>query len=41
MSAHYRQPLDWNDKLIDDCQNTLDKWYRVYSDGAEICKTNR
>ena len=34
MSAHYKQPLDWNDKLINDCQNTLDKWYRVYS--AEI-----
>tara|TARA_B100000003_G_scaffold127534_1_gene114376 strand:+ start:28 stop:585 length:558 start_codon:yes stop_codon:yes gene_type:complete len=31
MSAHYRQPLDWNDKLINDCQNTLDKWYRIYS----------
>ena len=23
--------LDWNDKLINDCQNTLDKWYRIYS----------
>ena len=22
---------NWNDKLINDCQNTLDKWYRVYS----------
>jgi len=33
MSAHYKQPLDWNDKLITDCQNTLDKWYRVYSTG--------
>jgi len=31
MSAHYKQPLDWNDKLINDCQSTLDKWYRVYS----------
>ena len=31
MSAHYKQPLDWNDKLINDCQNTLDKWYRIYS----------
>ena len=31
MSAHYKQPLDWNDKLINDCQNTLDKWYRVNS----------
>ena len=31
MSAHYKQPLDWNDKLLSNCQNTLDKWYRVYS----------
>ena len=31
MSAHYKQPLDWNDKLINDCQNTLDKWYGIYS----------
>ncbi len=31
MSAHYKQPLDWNDKLLNDCKNTLDKWYRVYS----------
>ena len=27
MSAHYKQPLDWNDKLIDQCQNTINKWY--------------
>ena len=20
MSAHYKQPLDWNDKLLEDCQ---------------------
>ncbi len=31
MSAHYKQPLDWNEKLINDCQNILDKWYRIYS----------
>ena len=30
MSAHYKQPLDWNEKLINDCQNTIDKWYEVY-----------
>ena len=30
MSAHYKQPLDWNDKLIDECQKTLDKWYTCY-----------
>jgi cysteinyl-tRNA synthetase len=30
ISAHYKQPLDWNDKLLNDCQNTIDKWYNVY-----------
>ena len=30
MSTHYKQPLDWNDKLLESCQNTLDKWYKVY-----------
>ncbi len=27
MSAHYKQPLDWNQKLFQDCQNTIQKWY--------------
>ena len=30
MSAHYKQPLDWNEKLLNDCHNTIDKWYEVY-----------
>ena len=30
ISAHYKQPLDWNDKLIDQCQNTINKWYESY-----------
>ncbi len=30
MSAHYKQPLDWNDKLIEDCKNTMEKWYSLY-----------
>ena len=30
MSTHYKQPLDWNDKLIDQCQNTLNKWYENF-----------
>ncbi len=30
MSAHYKQPLDWNDKLINQCQNTLNKWYENF-----------
>ncbi|WP_440652348.1 cysteine--tRNA ligase [Candidatus Pelagibacter sp. HIMB1542] len=32
MSAHYKQPLDWNDKLLEDSQNTINKWYNVYVD---------
>ena len=27
MSAHYKQPLDWNEKLFQDCQKTIQKWY--------------
>ena len=38
MSAHYKQPLDWNDKILNDCQNTLDKWYRVYSSNLKSVK---
>ena len=30
ISAHYKQPLDWNDKLLNDCKNTIEKWYTVY-----------
>jgi cysteinyl-tRNA synthetase len=38
MSAHYKQPLDWNDKLLDDCYNTLDKWYSVYTSNIDNVK---
>ncbi len=30
ISAHYKQSLDWNDKLIEDCQNIINKWYEAY-----------
>jgi cysteinyl-tRNA synthetase len=30
MTTHYKQPLDWNDKLIKECQNTISKWYESY-----------
>ena len=30
MSAHYKQPLDWNDKLLENCKNTIEKWYQIY-----------
>ena len=32
LSAHYKQPLDWNDKLLQDCKNTINKWYNSYLD---------
>ena len=38
MSAHYKQPLDWNEKLLSECENTLDKWYRVYSNNLKTTK---
>ena len=30
ISAHYKQPLDWNDKLLDECKKILNKWYDCY-----------
>ena len=30
MNSHYRQTLDWNEKLINESQKTLDKWYESY-----------
>ncbi|PIR32062.1 MAG: cysteine--tRNA ligase [Alphaproteobacteria bacterium CG11_big_fil_rev_8_21_14_0_20_44_7] len=29
LTAHYRQPLDWNEKLLYDAKNTMDKFYRL------------
>ena len=40
MSAHYKQPLDWNDKLLSNCENTLDKWYKVYSSNFKSVKVS-
>ena len=30
LSSHYKQPLDWNEKLIQESQSTLDKWYTQF-----------
>ena len=30
MSSHYKQPLDWNEKLIHECQKIINKWYECY-----------
>lgn len=35
LSAHYRQPLDWNDALIDQSRRTLDRLYGLLR-GADV-----
>ena len=30
LSSHYKQPLDWNENLIKESQNTLNKWYTQF-----------
>ena len=30
LSAHYSQPLDWNEQLLNSQKNTIDKWYNLY-----------
>ncbi|MDC0215973.1 cysteine--tRNA ligase [Candidatus Pelagibacter sp.] len=30
MSAHYKQPLDWSDKLLQESKNTIEKWYKAH-----------
>jgi len=30
LSAHYSQPLDWNDELLQNQKNTIEKWYTLY-----------
>ncbi len=32
LSAHYSQPLDWNDDLLNNQKNIINKWYNLYSD---------
>ena len=30
LSSHYKQPLDWNENLINESQKTLNKWYTQF-----------
>ena len=32
LSAHYSQPLDWNDELLENQKKTIDKWYNLYDE---------
>lgn len=41
LSAHYRQPLDWSDALIEQSVRTLDRLYGTMRDLADIDATPR
>ena len=30
--AHYKQPLDWNEKLLSESEKTINKWYESYTE---------
>ena len=30
LNSHYKQPLNWNEKLINECKKTLIKWYKQF-----------
>ena len=32
LSAHYSQPLDWNDELLKNQEGILNKWYNLYTE---------
>ena len=32
LSAHYKQPLDWSDILLEQSKATLEKWYQLYDE---------
>jgi cysteinyl-tRNA synthetase len=36
LSAHYRQPLDWSDGLLEQCGRTLDRLYGTLRDLADV-----
>ena len=35
LSAHYSQPLDWNNELLENQKATIEKWYNLYDDIEE------
>ena len=42
LSAHYSQPLDWNDELLENQKATIEKWYKLYeeSDGKNVLEVS-
>ena len=41
LSSHYKQPLDWNEKLIKESQNTLNKWYGQFEKTNSVGNSRR
>jgi len=39
LSAHYSQPLDWNEKLLLEQKSTIEKWYQLYDNTNEELET--
>ena len=35
LSAHYSQPLDWNEKFLEDQKSIIEKWYQMYDETNE------
>ena len=35
LSAHYSQPLDWNEKLLEEQKSIIEKWYQMYDETNE------
>ncbi len=40
LSSHYKNPLDWNDKLLYDAQKIMDRFYKIYEQNQSIEKTD-
>ena len=41
LSAHYKQPLDWNENLLEQSKNTLEKWYELYDEKQTKVENNQ
>ena len=41
LRTHYRQPIDWTVKALEEAEATLDRWYEAVGDvepGEQICR---
>jgi cysteinyl-tRNA synthetase len=36
LSAHYSQPLDWNDDLLNNQKSIIEKWYNLYDEPSDV-----